>query len=81
MLYMRHYYQLNVPRALVYTVMEDVGSHCLEYRTVGEKAKEKREVLHLKEAIGCFFLMVMISSWSSKTVSSRLQYTRLSKYN
>ena len=42
MLYMRHYYQLNVPRALVYTVMEDVDSHCLEYRTVGEKSKRKK---------------------------------------
>ena len=39
---MRHYYQLNVPRALVYTVMEDVDSHCLEYRTVEEKSKRKK---------------------------------------
>ena len=62
----RQYYQLNVPRVLVYAAMEDVDPNGLEYRTVEEKAKEKKEVLHLKGP--------MINSWVSRTVPSRLQY-------
>ena len=42
---------------------------------LGKKAKEKKEVLHLKGLTGCFPLMVMISSWASRTVPSQLQYT------
>ena len=34
----RQYYQLNVPRVLVYAAMEDVDPNGLEYRTVEEKA-------------------------------------------
>ena len=41
----------------------------------GKKAKERKEALHLKEPIGSFPLMVMISSWTSRTVPSRLWYT------
>lgn len=34
-------HQLNVPRALVYAVMEDVDLNCLEYRTIRKKAQKK----------------------------------------
>ena len=71
----RQYRQLNVPRALVYAAMEDADPNGLEHRTVGKKAKEKKEVLHLKGLIECFPLMVMISSWAFRTVPSRWQYT------
>ena len=53
-------HQLNVPRALVHAVMEDVDLNCLEYRTIRKKAKKKKKVLHLKGPTGWFPLLVMI---------------------
>lgn len=41
--------------------MEDVDPNILEYRTVGRKAKEKKDVLHLKGPTGCFPLMAIVS--------------------
>ena len=70
----RQYHHFNVPRSLVYAAMEDVDRNSLIYRTIREKTKEKKEVLHLKGPVGYFPLMVLISSWASITVFSRLQY-------
>ena len=55
-------HQLNVPRALVYAVMEDVDLNCLEYRTIRKKAQKKNKVLHLKGPTGWFPLLIMIST-------------------
>ena len=71
----RQHRHFNVPRSLVYAAMEGVDPNGLEYRTIREKkTKEKKEVLHLKGTVGYFPLMVLISSWASITVLSRLQY-------
>ena len=71
----QQYHHFNVPRTLVYAAMEDVDPNGLEYRTIREKIpKEKKDVLHLKGPVGYFPLMVLISSWASITVLSRLQY-------
>lgn len=73
----RQYHELNVARALAYTAIEDFGPNGFKYRRVRKKAEEKKEVLYLKGPIECFPLVIKISSWTSRTVPSRLQYTSL----
>ena len=53
------YNQLNVPRALVYLLLK-MSPYCLEYIYLLGKKIGKKELLHLKGPIRCFFLMVIL---------------------
>ena len=74
----RQYHQLNIPRTLVHGTMVDVDPNGLRNQ---KKAKEKKKVLHLKGPIGYFLLMVMISSWTCRTLYLRNFSVRLFRHS